>query len=233
MARSIIIRQPNGVEMKVWCGADESWTDKVQELLLSNWEEYCEKHWMSTDSRGMKSESHIKSFLDRCGYMILSRDTDGIVTQLKAMKIGDYESLAADCSDEIDDALYSKAKPPVVPGIHRDRAVTIKPKKTKWVREHTEDTEARKQRIAAIRERHPNSTMIFCVVDTDNDFRYESMRYHISWEVDAYSGKLVGEDTLYDMDHIVVVNQCGKLSFYDSDFYPIAHGFIIAKDEVK
>lgn len=101
--------------------------------------------------------------------------------------------------------------------------VSVKPKK-----KQPEETKAK--RIDRIKERYPNATVTFCRVDTENCFEYGDSRFRIPMSVTAYAPKQTPSGSFYEMDQAIVVNDGGRLYFYDQDFSPLAQVSIVREN---
>lgn len=74
--------------------------------------------------------------------------------------------------------------------------------------------ETRADRIRRIRNDHPKAAFHFLTVDTDNSFGFRGEIYVIDETVAEYKPKNVGNDLLYDMDKIIVVEDLERNIFY-------------------
>lgn len=90
--------------------------------------------------------------------------------------------------------------------------------------------ETKMNRIDRIKEKHPNATITFCRVDTENCFEYEDSKFKIAMSVKAYAPKQTPSGAFYEMDQAIVVNDGGRLYFYDQDFSPLAQVSIVREN---
>ena len=67
-----------------------------------------------------------------------------------------------------------------------------------------------------------NAPIISCIVDTENEFEYDGVRYKISKDVKEYSPTPTRLGVLYDMDRIYVVPHDGKLNFFTQEYVQVS-----------
>lgn len=189
-----IVKDYHGEKVRVVCSEEE-----IPGVLFRRFIEpfiaELEYSWM----RSQESDIKVKGYLDYIASLMIRKPAkNGIIDDRKMRRIHEMEITGR----ELDD-----------PGVN------VLPVKTK--RQAKPRFETRTQRIDKIHREHPGCKISICMVDTAGCFRHGSRTYQVSTELDQYSAKSVGDDVLYDMDRIMVVEDSKGLFFYDQDARPV------------
>lgn len=239
MASSIIIKDLNGRKLAVVKGADQTWSQVVQQARLPDRYPYCEKHWMSGDGVETDKERFVKAYLDRIGYILIQdAPDDGILTDYKNMRNRVAEIPASACA-EVENILYGVTRPADEGFSFGEQACTdegaggTNSKKAqkvldslnrggKTVSKEIGMRQERRRRINAMKKAHPNAKVVFCRVDTSNEFLYAGQRYLLDAAVEGYQPKVLKDgDVYYEMDTIIVVDTADGVFFCDQQGYEI------------
>lgn len=196
------VRDYSGTKIRIQCEESELQT-VLYEKLVAPYIADLEYSWMS----GTKAEERAKGYLDYIGsLMIRQPDTHNVVDPRKMRKIHTIE-LTGEGAAEI-----AREMRPV-----RSRA---KPKRKKQMR---------CERIDQIHKKYPGCKITICGVDTEGWFTYKGMELLLSGKLETYAPKNAGNDVLYDMDRVMVVENSKGLFFYDQDANPIDAAYVLAE----
>lgn len=100
---------PMGQKVKFHCEDPKNWMAEVERDILPRWEDYCNSHWLSANHEDMYApERRVKSFLDRCGTLMLYGQA-GIESPYKAMMHTVREIAMTDCPAAIENLVYSSS----------------------------------------------------------------------------------------------------------------------------
>lgn len=213
------IMMPDGRLRTYFKGDHQTWTEIIQNVVLPDGFEYCESNWISTNHESMWApEKRVKSFLDRCAYLMSLDNPSGLESAYKAMSHKVREIPASECPSAISDLLYSDRMP--ASDFDEDerfkalceRLNEIDPRlKKKASPKKKADTKF--NRIERICKQNPDATRTWVSVDGDNCFVYKEKEYRIPsyYKEYAYSEK---HDS---MDRILIVDNNGLLTFYDQN----------------
>lgn len=82
---------------------------------------------------------------------------------------------------------------------------------------------ARETNLRQLKKDHGfDCALVFCSVNTDNEFVYRGETYVIDASVEIYAPKHTALGLLYDADKIICVeDNTGKVSFYAQNYEPI------------
>lgn len=218
------IAMPDGRLRTYYKGDHQTWAEIVQNVIIPDGEAYCESNWISVNHESKWSpENRVKSFLDRCAYLMSLDNPSGLESAYKAMSHKVREIPASECPTAVSDLFYSDR----VPANDfdeddrfkslMDRLDEVDPrKKKKPIQKKRQET--RFDRISKIRNTFPMATLSWVYVDGANKFTYSGKEYKISDSIKGYSQT----DKLDSMDRILVVDNCGSLLFYDQNANPLA-----------
>lgn len=213
------IMMPDGRLRTYFKGDHQTWTEIVQNVVLPDGADYCESNWISTNHSSMWApEKRVKSFLDRCAYLMSLDNPSGLESAYKAMSHRVREIPASECPSAISDILYSDRMPAGEFGEDEhfkalcERLDEIDPRKKKKLpikKKH----DSKFNRIEKIRKQNPGATCVWMTVDADNRFAYNGVTYMIP---NRYKGYAYSEK--HDsMDRILVVDCGSELMFYDQN----------------
>lgn len=188
-----------GHRVRIQC-ADEEIPEVVYTTMVAPFLSDFEYSWLT----GTRAEERVKNYLGYVAGLMLRRPKDhGVVSPRRMRKIHGIE---------------------LTLGTTDSSPKNIQPLPVKTSRK--EQGETKNSRINAIRVAHPNSKITYCRVNTDNRFEYNSASFAIHQAVKAYAPKETSIGRLYDMDRIVVVDDAGKLFFYDQEIHPIDSDYV-------
>lgn len=214
MATGYNILQPNGVVKKVKAANMDERVDVVYGLL-DEWNEYCEKNWIGTNSANQYApENKIKYFLSSLGYFLIMGNADDIVTDYKQVMNGKREIPVSSCPSFIEDKMYS--------GIHVNASEMLKKAESECFSGMMESMDAKANKRYGIRSKKEKVLtktrydkikdlmasgvrLQRMTVDTDNEFIFDGARFRISLSMcPQYGPKETKSGILYDMDSIYV-----------------------------
>lgn len=231
MASALRIVDLNGKTINVVRGQDQTWSEVVSRANLPSRFEFCLRHWMSDDPIDTATEEHIKQYLDRVGYILIQDKPDStILTDYKELRdkvalvpvsgLPQLENLFYGSLDEMTDSS-------IVPARESSERMTkveakvygalMRPKK---VPKTITKLQEKRKRIDHMRSNYPGVATEFVRVDTGNEFEYRGKRYKVDG-LKQYEPKVVRDDLLYDMDHIVCITADDGAHFYDEDFVEV------------
>lgn len=193
-----------GQRVRVRC-ADEEAPKVLYETLVEPFLYDLEYSWLS----GSRAEEHTKNYLAYIAGLMIRRPNDHNVIAPRQMRRIHGMELTLGETD-------ASSKP-----------VQSAPVKTR----KRANAETRTARFEAVRKIHPHGTINFCRVDTENHFHYKGNVFAIPIEEKAYAPKVTSLGTLYDMDRIVVVDDAGRLYFFDQEVRPIDRVSIVQKKQ--
>lgn len=231
MASALRIVDLNGKTINVVKGQDQTWSEVVSRANLPSRFEFCLRHWMSDDPIDTATEEHIKQYLDRVGYILIQDKPDStILTDYKELRdkvalvpvsgLPQLENLFYGSLDEMTDSS-------IVPARESSERMTkveakvygalMRPKK---VPKTITKLQEKRKRIDHMRSNYPGVATEFVRVDTGNEFEYRGKQYKVDG-LKQYEPKVVRDDLLYDMDHIVCITADDGAHFYDEDFVEV------------
>lgn len=222
------IIMPDGKMRTYFRGDDQTWADVIQTVVLPDWQEYCNDHWIDySNHESMWSfEKRTKAFLDRVAWLILSDDPgDGIESNYKAMSHLVTEIPASECPPDVSDQFYSQRTQPAEDTGEDARFENLmdkldskdtRPKRTPKKKK----IETRFDRISRICREYPSAKRTWCCVDADNCFEYDGREYRMPYEVYGYSSE---NERMDSMDRVLVVdiNNGDYIILYDQNVYRI------------
>lgn len=227
MASALRIIDLNGRAINIIKGSHQKWADVVKKANLPKRFDFCLRHWMSEDPLDIVAEERVKGYLDRVGYILIQDKPDGkIITDYK--EIRDRVALIPiSCIPQLENMFYGSSdessggfNPNYEDTEHMTRrekkiyGSLVEPRVTnKSINARAE----RRKRIDSMRLAHPDATVAFVLVDTDNCFRFDGRRYRID-DIPQYRPKDVRGDLLYDMDQVICVSDASDVYFYDQEF---------------
>ena len=231
MASALRIVDLNGKTINVVKGQDQTWSEVVSRANLPSRFEFCLRHWMSDDPIDTATEEHIKQYLDRVGYILIQDKPDStILTDYKELRdkvalvpvsgLPQLENLFYGSLDDMTDSS-------IVPARESSERMTkveakvygalMRPKK---VPKTITKLQEKRKRIDHMRSNYPGVATEFVRVDTGNEFEYRGKWYKVDG-LKQYEPKVVRDDLLYDMDHIVCITADDGAHFYDEDFVEV------------
>lgn len=212
---------PDGVVQEIQY--DES-TDKnaVVESILSEWEEYCDRNWLTADHEDKQSgERKVKRFIDGLSMFLLLEENDAnIVNARNERRNRQLEVLVPSVNSG-----YVKGVPfNVVEKMHSANSVFETGKvNTRKPAERPSDNMF--SRLGKVKQEYGLKDMSLHIVDTNNEFRYKGERYQVNYK--GYNGKRTKSGMRYDMDNIMVsVDKNEQLFFLDQ------FGHVIPQEQV-
>ena len=237
MASALRIVDLNGKTINVVKGQEQTWSEVVSRANLPARFDFCLRHWMSDDPIDTATEEHIKQYLDRVGYILIQDKPDSsILTDYKELRdkvalvpvsgLPQLENLFYGSLDEMTDSS-------IVPMRESSERMTkveakvygalMRPKK---VPKTITKLQEKRKRIDHMRANYPGVVTEFVRVDTGNEFEYRGKRYKVTGK--QYEPKVVRDDLLYDMDHIVCITADDGAHFYDEDFVEVTDHVCVA-----
>lgn len=222
------ILMPNGKMMTFYKSDDQTWSEIIENVALPMWMDYCNSNWISSNHEAIYApEKRVKSFLERCAWLILQDDTGGgIESEYKAMSHKVREIPASECPPEVADMLYSERTAPLENEDEYARYQSLLDKldendKRPKSKKKSKRMETRFDRLAKLKGGEKAAELRWCVVDRDNNFTYCGSTYHIP---DGVSGYYVDDknEVLGSMDRILVADYGDRVEYFDQSVYPIA-----------
>ena len=141
------------------------------------------------------------------------------MTNYKEMMNGKREIPISSCPSHIEDMVYGTGSMLHSPG--EDHSASDRfPQELLPVKKGKRIVECEKTRkLREIKKECGKDARIsYCMVDTENCFRYAGEEYRISESVTAYAPKETPLGKLYDMDRVVCVQIKDDMRFYTADY---------------
>lgn len=204
---------------------------EVVAKLCEQWQDYCITHWMSENhEEPYCAENRVKRFLDGMGYFLLRSDTSNIISEYMDEMNKNREIPVSSCPDYINDMFYAngqgdvtQAQKEAMQSLNSYLDERARPAKSKKKKE-TSYTLRRNKRKAFEAKYHPFEYQ-YPVVDTEGNFTVISNGTEIHLKISGckqYEPKMLKDDVLYDMDHIIVANvKEDRFYFFDQNFDPV------------
>lgn len=231
MATYSNVIQPNGTSLKLKAGSDEERLATAHELL-SNWENYCQRNWISTNHADtFCGENKVKRFFSGLTYFLLLGNTEDMVTNYKEIMNGKREIPISSCPTQIEDLVYGTGSV-LCPQTDEETLVfeiTAEDVPNKKGRKAVNSEKGEKLKLIK-KECGKDAVFTYCTVDTENCFRYNGAEYMIDSSVEAYAPKNTSLGLLYDIDKIICVkSQDGSIRFYTPKYDSIDMSLICQK----
>lgn len=234
MASVLRIIDLNGRTINIIKGRDQSWADVVDKANLPKRFDFCIRHWMSDDPLNTTTEEKIKAYLDRVGYILIQDKPDGkIITDYKELRDA-VALIPVSGISQLENAFYSRNRAddldtaPLIPERATETQMT---KAEKKIYNALTKPRVKVKRITALQQRRKNIDAMYakypgvmterCVVNTDNEFRYDGKEWIIYPGLKQYLAKDVRGELLYDMDMVICFRYDGKYVFMDMNYVDI------------
>ena len=222
MASTYKIFLPNGTSCLL---PYEDYYEKLKhvEAALNGWDSYLDGNWISTNHTDVFcGENKVKKFLDGLAYYLLI-GSEGVVTDYKEIMNGKREIPMSSCPSQVSDIVYGTGgvfHPQTEEDLAAIEKVMDAPMKSK------SDKKKNSQRCENLESLKKlcgdNAHFTYCRVDTQNDFRFDEVLWHIDESLEGYQPKHTPLGDLYDMDLVVAVrSKDGVIHFFDADYLPI------------
>lgn len=176
----------------------------------------------------------MKAILDAIAYILTRDNSEDTLTNYKDIMNGKREIPVSSCPDSVCDYFESTRKTPdeseeqerrFMHLLDRldERAAPYEPKHKPRERSGT-----RSEMIEAMKQKHPDCTVQFCYVDTENCFTHDGEWYCIHDSTAEYAPKETKHGLLYDADQVLVLRApAGDLHFYTQSIVEIPDAYII------
>ena len=234
MASALRIVDLNGKTINVVKGQEQTWSEVVSRANLPARFDFCLRHWMSNDPIDTATEEHIKQYLDRVGYILIQDKPDSsILTDYKELRdkvalvpvsgLPQLENLFYGNLDEMTDVVPVRETSERMTKVEaKVYGALMRPKK---IPKTITKLQEKRKRIDHMRANYPGVVTEFVRVDTNNEFEYRGKRYKVTGK--QYEPKVVRDDLLYDMDHIVCITADDGAHFYDEDFVEVTDRVVV------
>lgn len=234
MASALRIVDLNGKTINVVKGQEQTWSEVVSRANLPARFDFCLRHWMSNDPIDTATEEHIKQYLDRVGYILIQDKPDSsILTDYKELRdkvalvpvsgLPQLENLFYGNLDEMTDVVPARETSERMTKVEaKVYGALMRPKK---IPKTITKLQEKRKRIDHMRANYPGVVTEFVRVDTNNEFEYRGKRYKVTGK--QYEPKVVRDDLLYDMDHIVCITADDGAHFYDEDFVEVTDRVVV------
>ena len=231
------IYTPAGGLLEVHGMTREDVSDKVRNVIVPYWEDYCDAHWLSPNHEDkLCPERRVKAFLDRCGTLMLF-GLPGIETRYKEMARKVREIPMSDCPQPIRNCIYGGKPLPndkailaeeesrfetlmdrtingtLAKDVQRDVHKDMPPAKP---RKRQRPADTRFKRAEEIRKQYPKAAITICTVTTDGAFQYRDKDYSVA-EFPEYKSILTPRGEYYAMDRVTIVDTGVLIRVYDQN----------------
>ena len=216
------VLMPNGQMRTYYRGENQTWAEIVQNVILKDWEDYCNTNWISANHEEVYApEKKVKAFLDRCAYL-MAKDSGAVESEYKQSVRASKEIPVTECPPAVGDTLYSNRQTPQEEYEQERYEVLCDKLDKRKVASKKKRVDTRFDRITRIKRQYPKATLTWCIVDAANKFTYRNTRYTVPSDMEGY-WKAPNEERLGGslgvMDRILVVEDKRHLVFYDQSLY--------------